>query len=1129
MATVSAGLVKVNQLTVTGTQAGAIQASNLTTGNLDLSGNLGVGGNLTFSLAALYYIVKQTNLADLIKMFDEFEAVIQQTNEAYITYAAYKCEYQTYSLTTEGTSAYTKEFVSNLAKQYGADQPKPLYTYGRLKRDECIDLEVAFFNRITAAQVVWETLEGVSEYERSVAERMFLYMKSWLQFSFYEVRETKGTSNYIKGKADFSDFGTYVCNMLNIPFDSVYVLSLTSMTVGLQKMILLVNIEEREDIAFIADLKILYDHLLNLMAHQIDDFLYGLSLGYKFEKNDLWGVGYYGGPTYAGIPSYVGRATQPGNDRILTAYKANIFTNTPFFFTNFCDTVKSEYTRMLNALGSYILTSGSLFDPPETYAFNTSNTVNWETGNVIAPMDYYPDGTSLETRILSTQIASKLAGFDTFDANTFSFINSFKEKINTGVTEEINTVLKSMKAWNLQAPVSLPLDPSGNTIQWMPNAIGTGVNQSDINNYFKYPYLNVYAMQYNITEIDSSKNIVLDRKHLFDWSTNIVNGVPGKSVFEIAKNEYEIGDPAFPDAIDGLLAYPVGDFTSVGGSNTTHTKVVSWNKTLKNITLTDASLYSVGTVVVIKNYSTGSYQNATQAGNGLNPRTDLFRPNTKNIFLDLLTLSGNSKNRYSLDYVKYRIVDVSGNNVKVCYDSDTSNNIVEPKIDSTSRYATPYGNTTRGQIANFYMRPWSEPILLSDGVSNIFNTTAFPTSGSLTNCFLDLAPGSATVLMSWITFTMIRNVRNHQYPKIYNDADSETLRGVPTLGYSADLTTASAGAEFQTKTETGWSHNWAIAIDYGMIDANNGSYFGSYGMDETINGHSVAYALQIARGSNQLDRAVHHSAYYEHLSEWNQLLVRYRAFEMWDPVYEINDISGNAIIYDKGVLDGFRRRESDVQFDVGDAVRICFFDCSGSAQAQGLVEGLGLSYVAGTPTSDYYYVKEVLYDSSGYTRGVTISETKGGSVVDLSGGSFNNAYIVNAMYEMVGGQYPGCWSGHFISLDAISSAVYLTDLENYTNYYGTSLAFWNWARHPTLLQVYGYAGYFTEYYAQTELCPLWGQLHDPPITYTIDDMEENVDNRLIELTQVVNRFNTYDWNLIQVALNEYKASLESQL
>ena len=44
MATVSAGLVNVNQLTVTGTQAGAIQASNLTTGNLDLSGNLGVGG-----------------------------------------------------------------------------------------------------------------------------------------------------------------------------------------------------------------------------------------------------------------------------------------------------------------------------------------------------------------------------------------------------------------------------------------------------------------------------------------------------------------------------------------------------------------------------------------------------------------------------------------------------------------------------------------------------------------------------------------------------------------------------------------------------------------------------------------------------------------------------------------------------------------------------------------------------------------------------------------------------------------------------------------------------------------------------------------------------------------------------
>ena len=46
MATVSAGLVNVNQLTVTGTQAGAIQASNLNIGNLDLSGNLGVGGQI---------------------------------------------------------------------------------------------------------------------------------------------------------------------------------------------------------------------------------------------------------------------------------------------------------------------------------------------------------------------------------------------------------------------------------------------------------------------------------------------------------------------------------------------------------------------------------------------------------------------------------------------------------------------------------------------------------------------------------------------------------------------------------------------------------------------------------------------------------------------------------------------------------------------------------------------------------------------------------------------------------------------------------------------------------------------------------------------------------------------------
>ena len=39
----SAGLVNVNQLTVTGTQAGAIQVSNLNIGNLDVSGNLNTG------------------------------------------------------------------------------------------------------------------------------------------------------------------------------------------------------------------------------------------------------------------------------------------------------------------------------------------------------------------------------------------------------------------------------------------------------------------------------------------------------------------------------------------------------------------------------------------------------------------------------------------------------------------------------------------------------------------------------------------------------------------------------------------------------------------------------------------------------------------------------------------------------------------------------------------------------------------------------------------------------------------------------------------------------------------------------------------------------------------------------
>jgi hypothetical protein len=40
MSNLSAGLLKVDSLTVTGTQAGAIQASNLSIGNLDVSGNL---------------------------------------------------------------------------------------------------------------------------------------------------------------------------------------------------------------------------------------------------------------------------------------------------------------------------------------------------------------------------------------------------------------------------------------------------------------------------------------------------------------------------------------------------------------------------------------------------------------------------------------------------------------------------------------------------------------------------------------------------------------------------------------------------------------------------------------------------------------------------------------------------------------------------------------------------------------------------------------------------------------------------------------------------------------------------------------------------------------------------------
>jgi hypothetical protein len=45
----------------------------------------------------------------------------------------------------------------------------------------------------------------------------------------------------------------------------------------------------------------------------------------------------------------------------------------------------------------------------------------------------------------------------------------------------------------------------------------------------------------------------------------------------------------------------------------------------------------------------------------------------------------------------------------------------------------------------------------------------------------------------------------------------------------------------------------------------------------------------------------------------------------------------------------------------------------------------------------------------------------------------------------------------------------------------------------------------------------------------MDDLEENLDGRLKEFTQALNKYNTFDWNLIQIALAEYKASLEAQL
>jgi len=47
MSNLSAGLINVENLTVTGTQSGAIKATNLAFTSLDLSGNLSVGGNLT--------------------------------------------------------------------------------------------------------------------------------------------------------------------------------------------------------------------------------------------------------------------------------------------------------------------------------------------------------------------------------------------------------------------------------------------------------------------------------------------------------------------------------------------------------------------------------------------------------------------------------------------------------------------------------------------------------------------------------------------------------------------------------------------------------------------------------------------------------------------------------------------------------------------------------------------------------------------------------------------------------------------------------------------------------------------------------------------------------------------------
>jgi len=1125
------GTADVNNLNVTGTASlqnmsvtNLILPGTLSVTGASTLGNVSVNGNLTMSLASLYYIVQQTKLADLMKMFDEFEAVIQQTNEAYITYAAYKCENATYGLTTDATSAYVIEFISALAKQYGADQPKPLYTYGRLTRDACIDLEVAFYNRLTEAQAVWENLTGISEYERSVAARMFLYMKSWLEFSFYSVRETKGTTNYIKGKADFGPFGTYICNMLNIPYDSVYGIQMTSITIGLQLMINLVSLSAREGLAFTEDLKVLYSHMADLMTYQVDDYIYGLDLGYKMDINDLVGVGPYGGAIYAGMLNYARPISLRTDTNLSINYKANLFTTLPAFFTEIFDRVRLQFTRIINALSSKILNSGSLFDSPATYSFNTSsnNYSDIFAGGKLYPMDLYPNGTPLATRIKSTQIASELAGFDQLDSNTITFMGTYRTNVINSIKAEAGSVLRFMKASSLEAPVSLP-EYQSNVIHWLPTAIGNGVNQSDLHNYYKYSKLNLGTMKYNVVGTNSSNNIVLDSKHLFDVTDTTIYGVPGLSVFGIAKAEFATGSPAFTDAKDGLLAYPVGDFTSVGGANTSDTKITTWSRTSKTLTLADATLFAPGTVILIRNYSAGSAQNLSGF---IAPEADLF-PGSSALVPETTTTS--TATRYGMDYTKYRVVNRTGNDIQVCLNADGTNTLVTPAFEPTSNIVTPYGNTTWSSYGNYYTRPWSAPILLSNGTGNVLVTNVFTSSGPLTDCFLDLTPGSTSIVTSWLTMNMIRNIRKHQFSKFYTDADANSLRSVPTLGYSADVTKSTTGAEFRTKTETGWSHSWGVNTSYGYAVSPNGSFLGSFGMDENINGHNIPYALQIVRGYNQLDSAVHHSAYYEHFSEWNQKLVRWRAFEMWDPIYAISDINAasNVITYNPGVLDGFKRRATDVRFDVGDPVRICFFDQITSSNAQSNIEGLGLRYVPGTPTSDYYYVKTVGSNT------LTLSDTLNGPTIDLLGGSISNAYIVNGRYDLLAGQYPYTWSGHLSTFDAtLSGLPWILDLPNYaTKTTATpSTILWNWARHPTLLQVYGYGGYFSEYYAQTELCPLWGQLHPGgPITYTMDDLEENLDGRLKEFTQALNKYNTFDWNLIQISLGEYKASLEAQL